>query len=79
MCIKHEDKGHQVITLLVIIGDKDQEAIKSNTELLVVKPIAEDQSKSVKVKECIFFLINKYFIEKKGNKYNGDIQSRKRS
>ncbi len=44
MCIKHEHKEHQVITYR--IGDKDKEDINSNTELLVVKPIAEDQSKS---------------------------------
>ena len=46
MCIKHECKEHHVITKLVRIGDEDKEAIKSKTELLVVKPIAEDQSKS---------------------------------
>ena len=51
MCIKHEHKEHQIITELVIIGDEDKEATNSKTEVLVVKPKAEDQSKSEETKQ----------------------------
>jgi hypothetical protein len=51
VCIKHEHKEHQVITLSEEVECKDKEATKFNAEVLVLKPIAVDQSKSKEMKQ----------------------------